>query len=263
MTRPSVTLKLATSLDGRIATASGESQWITGPEARLQGHHLRATHDAILVGVETVLADNPRLNVRIPSPSGGGGGAHCDPTTGGSRSETDEGEVSPSPPSKHQPISPDPLIRAAPPPTFSPEGRRDPVRIILDTHLRTPATAHVAISHSLIFTTSTPTPIGQAEVIQIAPDASGRPSIPAVLDALSQRGITSLLIEGGGRVAAAFIQAGAVDRIEWFRASILLGGEGRPGIAALDLANLASAPKFVRQTVTSLGDDLWESYVKA
>lgn len=210
MTRPRVTLKLATSLDGRIATASGESQWITGPEARLQGHHLRATHDAILVGVETVLADNPRLTTRLPQGEG-----------------------------------------------------PDPLRIILDTRLRTPATAHVASGHSLIFTTSTPRPIGEAEVIQITPDAHGRPSIPAVLDVLEQRGITSLLIEGGGRVAAGFVQAGAVDRLEWFRASILLGGEGRPCIAALDLANLASAPKFLRKDVRSAGDDLWESYRRA
>jgi diaminohydroxyphosphoribosylaminopyrimidine deaminase/5-amino-6-(5-phosphoribosylamino)uracil reductase len=211
VTRPRVTLKLATSLDGRIATASGESQWITGPEARLQGHHLRATHDAILVGIETVLADNPRLTTRLEG----------------------EGKTP------------------------------NPVRVILDSRLRTPATAHVATSHSLILTTATPHPLGEAEVIQIAPDASGRPSIPSVLEVLSQRGITSLLIEGGGRVAAGFVQAGAVDRLEWFRAPMLLGAEGRPCIAALELANLAAAPKFRRQSVQTLGDDLWETYLVA
>ena len=206
--RPRVTLKLATSLDGRIATASGESQWITGPEARQQGHRLRATHDAILVGVETVLADDPELTVRLPDYAG----SH-------------------------------------------------PLRLVLDSRLRTPATARVASGNTLILTTSAPRAIGQAEVVAVAAD-DARPAVVAVLDALNARGVGSVLIEGGGRVAASFIQAGVVDAIEWFRAPILLGGEGRPCVASLALAKLADAPKFRRLGVAPVGDDLWERYAR-
>lgn len=207
--RPRVTLKLATSLDGRIATATGESQWITGPEARLQGHRLRAAHDAILVGVETVLADDPELTVRLPD--------YEDP---------------------------------------------HPLRVVLDSRLRTPATAKVASGNALILTTATPRAIGQADVLAVTAD-DGCPAISAVLDALAARNICSVLIEGGGRVAASFIQAGAVDAIEWFRAPILLGGEGRPCVASLALAKLADAPKFRRLGVEPVGDDLWERYARA
>ena len=206
--RPRVTLKLATSLDGRIATASGESQWITGPEARQQGHHLRASHDAVLVGVETVLADDPELTVRLPDYAG-----------------------------------------------------THPLRVVLDSRLRTPATAKVATGNTLILTTAQPHAIGQAEVVAVAA-ADGRPAITAVLDALTARGVTSLLIEGGGRVAASFLTAGVVDAIEWFRAPILLGGEGRPCVASLALAKLADAPKFRRLGVEPVGDDLWERYTR-
>ena len=245
-----VTLKLATSLDGRIATASGESKWITGEQAREQGHRLRAAHDAILVGVETVLADDPELTVRLPSPLEG---------EGGSRSETDEGALyaRSSSASQFEPASPP--IRAAPPPTIPREGGRAPLRVILDSRLRTPTTAKLAAANTLILTASAPHPIGAAEVQQVAA-ADGRPAIAAVLAALADRGITSILIEGGGQVAASFLKAGAVDRIEWFRAPILLGAEGRPCVAVLALANLADAPKFRRLSAEPLGEDLWERY---
>ena len=203
-----VTLKLATSLDGRIAMPSGESRWITGEASRTQGHRLRASHDAILVGVETVLADDPELTVR-----------------------------------------------------FGEEGSAvaQPLRIVLDSRLRTPPSAKVASGKTLILTATEPHPIGNAEVIRVA-SADGRPPIAAVLAALADRNITSVLIEGGGQVAASFIRAGRVDRLEWFRAPILLGAEGRPCIAGLALAKLGNAPKFRRLSAEPLGDDLWERY---
>jgi len=203
-----VTLKLATSLDGRIATASGESQWITGEAARLEGHRLRAAHDAILVGVETVLHDDPELTARLPGRS------------------VDQ-----------------------------------PLRVVLDSRLRTPQAAKVAGENTLILTAAEPRTIGAAKVVQVAAE-DGRPTIPAVLKALEIAGATSLLIEGGGQVAASFLRADAVDVLEWFRAPVLLGGEGRPCVAALALAKLADAPKFRRLGVEPVGDDLWERYAR-
>ncbi len=203
-----VTLKLATSLDGRIATASGESQWITGEAARLEGHRLRAAHDAILVGVETVLHDDPELTARLPGRS------------------VDQ-----------------------------------PLRVVLDSRLRTPPAAKVAGENTLILTAAESRAIGAAKVLQVAAE-DGRPTIPAVLKALEAAGATSLLIEGGGQVAASFLRADAVDALEWFRAPILLGAEGRPCVAALALAKLADAPKFRRLGVEPVGDDLWERYAR-
>lgn len=205
---PRVTLKLATSLDGRIATGTGESRWITGEEARLEGHRLRAAHDAILVGVETVLADDPELTARLPGRS------------------VDQ-----------------------------------PLRVVLDSRLRTPQTARVADGDSLILTAAEPRAVGTARVEQVEA-VDGRPAPAAALSALQRRGIASVLIEGGGQVAASFVRAGLVDRLEWFRAPILLGGEGRPCVAVLTLARLSDAPRFRRLAVQPCGDDLWERYEK-
>ncbi len=143
--RPRITLKLATSLDGRIATASGESQWITGEDARLEGHRLRAAHDAILVGVETVLKDDPELTARLP-------GRTVD----------------------------------------------QPLRVVLDSRLRTPPTARLAGENTLILTAAEPRAVGRARVRRIAME-EGRLAISAVLTALSDAGVASLLIEGRWR----------------------------------------------------------------
>jgi diaminohydroxyphosphoribosylaminopyrimidine deaminase / 5-amino-6-(5-phosphoribosylamino)uracil reductase len=204
--RPRVSLKLATSLDGRIATAAGESKWITGEAARLEGHRLRAAHDAILVGVGTVLADDPELTARLPG----------------------------------RPVD-------------------QPLRVVLDSRLRTPATAKLAGPDTLILTAVEPAPVGAAMVEQVGADG-GRPAPAAALAAIRRRGAASVLIEGGGQVAAAFLRAGLVDRIEWFRAPILLGAEGRPCVGALALEKLASAPQFRRVFAEPVGDDLWERY---
>lgn len=206
--RPRVTLKLATSLDGKIAMASGESQWITGEASRLQGHRLRASHDAILVGIETVLADDPQLTARIAG-----------------------------------------------------EEPKQPLRVVLDSRLRTPSSAKLA-HNALILTAVEPRQIGTSRVVRVDADSNGRPEVGAVLAALAGEGIQSLLIEGGGRVAASFIQAGVVDIIEWFRAPMILGDSGRSGIAALELTKLSDAPRFRRLAVQPSGDDLWERYEK-
>lgn len=204
--RPRVTLKLATSLDGRIATATGQSKWITSEAARQEGHRLRAAHDAILVGVETVLSDDPELTVRLPGRS------------------VDQ-----------------------------------PLRVVLDSRLRTPPTAKLADSGTLILTAVAPAAVGSTMVEQVEAE-DGRPAVAAALAAIRRRGAASVLIEGGGQVAASFLRAGLVDRLEWFRAPILLGGEGRPCVAALALAQLADAPRFRRLAVEPCGDDLWERY---
>lgn len=210
----SVTLKLATSLDGRIATASGQSRWITGELSRQAVHRLRAEHDAVLVGAETALADDPELTVRLAGYLG-----------------------------------------------------RQPARVVLDSRQRLPSEAKLVATAGQIPTyvvaTSAPQPRlveAGVRVLQVPAVGEDRPELKAVVEALSREGLKRLFVEGGGQVAASFLRCGLVDVIEWFRAPIVIGGEGRPAIGALAVAGLADAPHFRRTEVRELGDDLWERY---
>ncbi len=210
----SVTLKLATSLDCRIATASGESRWITGAEARAASHELRAAHDAVLVGIDTALADDPELTVRIPGYEG-----------------------------------------------------RQPARVVLDSRQRLPLAAKLVQSAAAVptylVTTTLPDP-GLVEagvmVLQVQAVGDGRPELEATLRVLAEHGLNNILVEGGGQVAGSFLRCGLVRKMEWFRAPILLGGEGRPGVGALALTALSAAPRFRRTEVRPVGVDLWERY---
>lgn len=218
--RAAVTLKLATSLDGRIATASGESRWITGPQAREQGHRLRADHDAVVVGVGTALVDNPELTVRLEGFDG-----------------------------------------------------QQPARIVFDTHQRLGSDAKLVQTARQIPTILvTAEPLQQRLTdagvlgVQVGLNALGHVDIAQALAALSELGhrlgrrLDRLYIEGGGQLAASFIAAGRVDRLEWFRAPIVLGALGREAIGDLAVEALALAPGFKRYSVSEVGVDLWERY---
>lgn len=209
-----VTLKLATSLDGRIATASGESRWITGPEAREAVHRLRAQHDAVLIGIETALADDPELTVRLPEHHGA-----------------------------------------------------QPARIVLDSRQRLLPTSRLAQGArtipTFIMATTSPNPELTAlgvRVLEVSAGEGGHPTPDEVLARLADEGLDRLFVEGGGQVAASFLRAGLVDALEWFRAPLVLGSEGRAGIGAMKINALSEAPRLKRVDVRQVGSDLWERY---
>jgi diaminohydroxyphosphoribosylaminopyrimidine deaminase/5-amino-6-(5-phosphoribosylamino)uracil reductase len=214
--RPLVTLKIAQSLDGHTASASGESKWITGEEARRYGHLLRAKNDVILIGVGTAQADDPELTCRLPG------------------------------------------LEA-----FS------PMRVVLDTRLRLNEWSKLAQSAkdipTIVFTSTEGGGALRAcgvEVVAVARDARGRPDLDAVLKELALRGVNRLLVEGGAAVHAAFLDRGLADRLEVFRAPMLLGGAGHNSIDALAALGIEEAPRFVAEFRHNLGPDLVEAFVR-
>ena len=216
--RPLVTLKFATSLDGHLATASGESQWISGPPARERAHALRASHDAIMVGIGTVVADDPQLTCRLPGLD-----------------------------------------------------HRSPVRVVIDRHLRIPPTARLIVDAGLVPTwvlTSRSADPGRraaflangVTLIDVDLGRDGQIDLTRALAALGERGITRLLVEGGAQVAAAFIRSRFVDRLVWVHAPLVIGGDGIPAIAGLDVAALADAAAFERLATETIGADVLTTF---
>jgi diaminohydroxyphosphoribosylaminopyrimidine deaminase/5-amino-6-(5-phosphoribosylamino)uracil reductase len=212
--RPVVTLKLATSLDGRIATRSNESRWITGPAARDRAHALRASHDAIMVGSGTVTADDPQLTCRLPGLS-----------------------------------------------------KRSPVRVVVDRHLAIRSDTRLVADAKQVPTWIITLPSADRArrralhdrgvvVIEVGADGVGGIDFAAALAALGERGITRLLVEGGGQLAAALARARLVDALVWVHAPLLIGGDGVPAVAGLDLEILARAPRFERLSAETVDGDV-------
>jgi len=221
--RPMVTLKLATSLDGRIAAHTGDSRWITGEEARAAAHGLRASHDAVAVGIGTAVTDNPHLSCRLPG----------------------------------LPVRP-------------------PVRIVFDSRLQLPLTTELVATAATIPTwlvtleqTAESLPSERARafdrlgvsILPVAANEIGRLSVAAALQAFGRRGLTRLLVEGGGRLAASFIAEGLVDALALFRGPQVIGGDGIPAVAALGLDKVGDAARFRRVDSRPMGSDTLETYL--
>jgi diaminohydroxyphosphoribosylaminopyrimidine deaminase / 5-amino-6-(5-phosphoribosylamino)uracil reductase len=217
---PHVTLKLALSLDGRIATRTGASKWVTGPEARAKVQELRARHDAVGVGIGTVLADDPRLTVRDPAMLPGG---------------------------------------RVPVRVIFDTQLRLPLRSVLAQTAREVPTWIIAggdapedAEHALVD--------AGAAVVRVPSSAEGRVDMAAALRLLAAQGVVSIMIEGGAELAGSLLASRHADELHAFVAPVLLGPRGRPGAvdwAGPDTPN--EAPRIVDPRWELCGRDAYVS----
>lgn len=218
--KPFVILKCAATLDGRIATGTGDSKWISGAASRKFVHELRHAVDAILVGIGTVTSDNPQLTTRLE-------GKEC----------------------------------------------RDPIRVILDTHLSIMADAEVlsisSNAQTWLVTGKNVSDIQKnmflSDRVQViaCEEKNGKIDLEDMLIQLGERGITSLLVEGGSHVIASFLRAGLVDKLFFFYGPKLLGGEGIPICTGPGPAKMADSLPLKDIHVRRFDDDIMiEGYFK-
>ena len=209
--RPVVTLSYAQTLDGRLATSTGSSQWISAQESLRFSHELRAEHDAIMVGVGTVCKDDPRLTVRLVA-------------------------------------------------------GRNPLRVIVDSTLRTPLTAAVlaeGAAPGTVLAVTDRAPAAKrdkiralgATVLCLPADAGGRVDLVALLAALYRRGIGSLLVEGGAQMITALLRARLADRLAVCIAPKIVG-TGIEAVGDLGIRELTRSLIMTDTSVTLYGVDL-------
>ncbi len=207
---PFVTYKCAMTLDGNIATVTGESKWISCEESRRRVHKMRAEMDAVMVGVDTIIADNPELTVRH--------------------------------------------VRG-----------RDPLRIIVDTRLRTPESVKVLserLAPRTIIATTETNPrvhlryIQQGVNILVCEEDDGRVSMNDLLLKLGEMGIQSILLEGGSRLAGSMLQSGLIDELVFFVAPKVIGNNGFAPFTLMGMTSMDQAVKLVYTKVTHSGVDL-------
>lgn len=203
---PRVVVKIAASLDGRVALANGESHWITGEAARADVQRLRAGMGAVLTGIETVLTDDPRLNVRDASIDLAG---------------------------------------------------RQPLRAVVDSTLRMPASAKVLGDECVVFTSSEATERHElhARIVRVARASSGI-DLTHVLRELGKLQCNDVLVEAGPTLAGSFLDAGLVDELIVYIAPILLGPDARPMAHLRKLESLADRLQFSIHRTEAVGSDI-------
>jgi diaminohydroxyphosphoribosylaminopyrimidine deaminase/5-amino-6-(5-phosphoribosylamino)uracil reductase len=217
---PWVRCKMAMSLDGRTAMASGESQWITGPVARADVQKLRAGSCAILTGVETVLSDNPALNVRPEQLN-------------------------------------DPRVQHL--------AGRQPLRVIMDSALRTPCDAAIlrqpgnvlVLTRADLAESQRSYPGEHVRVQVLTPDEKGRPDLRAALQCLAQDyECNEVLLEAGPTLSGAAVQAGLVDELIVYIGAKLLGSDALPLFKLIGLNRMQDHIKLQITGIEPMGDDI-------
>lgn len=207
---PYVTFKCAMTLDGKIASVTGESRWISCEESRTVVHRMRAYSDAIMVGVDTIIADNPHLTVRHVK-------------------------------------------------------GRDPLRVIVDSHLRTPESVSVVsgqLAAGTVIATIESNPKVHARYLEngaailVCKSDRGKVDMSDLWDKLGKRGIRTILLEGGSRLAGEALRQGLIDECVFFYAPKVIGSDGFSPFAITGITDMANSIQFRDLSVKQVGTDI-------